>query len=135
MKKKFTPSKQSAHGASELIQTAQENPEFERRRVLLNRAADIYDNPESPDQTRIGVWSEIVSIGNPGEFQQSQTSSWNPVDLGPYLNGEITEEPPSIFMRSDELIAMLTPGNVHLIFGDGEAGKTMFAAEIGRAHV
>lgn len=53
-------------------------------------------------------------------------SSWAPVDLGPVLDGQEIDGPPSVLMRADGL-CLLYPGRLHSLFGEPEAGKGWLA--------
>ncbi|MBX7433476.1 hypothetical protein JDV09_15350 [Mycobacterium sp. Y57] len=56
-----------------------------------------------------------------------EPTTWEPLDLGPHLLGEITQPQPSIgAVRSDGL-RMIYPGREHAILGETESGKTWFA--------
>ena len=56
-----------------------------------------------------------------------ETTTWEPVDLGPHLRGEIqTPEPTMGLVRSDGL-RMIYPGREHTVLGETESGKTWFA--------
>jgi hypothetical protein len=53
-------------------------------------------------------------------------SSWNRVDLGPILRGEVPDDLPTMWKRSDGF-ALLYPGKVHAINAESESGKTWMA--------
>lgn len=54
------------------------------------------------------------------------TSSWSPVDLGPYVRGEQVHEPPVLVERSDGR-AILYPRRLTWLSGPPESVKTWFA--------
>ncbi|WP_293049261.1 toprim domain-containing protein [Mycobacterium sp.] len=61
--------------------------------------------------------------------------TWRPVDLGPYLRGEITPPKPALGVARDDGQRCLYPGREHAVIGETESGKTWFcllcaAAEI-----
>ncbi|MFW0787624.1 hypothetical protein AAFP35_24275 [Gordonia sp. CPCC 206044] len=63
----------------------------------------------------------------PPDEQLVEQSTWHPLDLGPYLRGEVTPiEPTQGVLRSDDL-RMLYPGREHAVLGETESGKTWFA--------
>jgi len=57
----------------------------------------------------------------------AEPTTWEPIDLGPYLRGEVQRPEPSIgFARSDGQ-KMVYPGREHAVLGETESGKTWFA--------
>ncbi len=50
-------------------------------------------------------------------------STWQPVDLGPYLDGSYVPPVPSLLRRQDDR-ALMYAGRVHWLSGEPEAGKT-----------
>jgi hypothetical protein len=63
-----------------------------------------------------------------GEGDQA-SNSWEPMDLGPYLRGEVEPpQPPSIgIRRATDLIQLIYARREHVIVGDTESGKTWLA--------
>jgi len=59
----------------------------------------------------------------PGEGRDS----WVPIDLGPYLRGEIRPVEPSIGVIRTDGLRLLYPGKEHAVIGEMEAGKSWFA--------
>lgn len=79
----------------------------------------------------VGIPREPV----PGE----EHDSWAPVDLGPYLRGEVTRPVPSVGLYRSDGLRMLYPGKEHAVIGEMESGKSWFAlacaaAELAAAH-
>ena len=61
------------------------------------------------------------------EEEEEEVDTWLPIDLGPYLRGEIVALPPSLGLtRSDGLIT-LYPGREHAVIGEMESGKSWWA--------
>ncbi len=61
------------------------------------------------------------------EQHPHEPTTWEPVDLGPYLRGEVQRPEPSIgFARSDGQ-KLIYPGREHAVIGETESGKTWFA--------
>lgn len=54
---------------------------------------------------------------------EERDSSWEPVDLGPYLDGEVQPPQPTILRREDGL-GLFYPGRVNYLYGASESGKT-----------
>jgi len=56
-----------------------------------------------------------------------EQTTWEPVDLRPYLRGEIDKPEPTMgIVRSDGL-RLIYPGREHTVLGETESGKTWFA--------
>jgi len=57
----------------------------------------------------------------------AEPTTWEPIDLGPYLRGDVQRPEPSIgFARSDGQ-KLIYPGREHAVLGETESGKTWFA--------
>lgn len=54
-------------------------------------------------------------------------SSWLPVDLGPYLRGEIEPAQPSVGLQREDGVRLLYPGKEHSVIGEMESGKSWFS--------
>lgn len=54
-------------------------------------------------------------------------TTWEPVDLGPYLRGEVQRPEPCIGVYRSDGVQFLYPGREHSILGGTEAGKTWVA--------
>jgi hypothetical protein len=61
------------------------------------------------------------------EFEENEPTTWEPVDLGPYLSGEIVQPEPGIGFRRTDGIRLIYPGREHVVLGDTESGKTWYA--------
>jgi hypothetical protein len=53
--------------------------------------------------------------------------SWAPIDLGPYLRGEIVRSEPSLGMVRTDGLRLLYRGKEYAVIGEMEAGKSWFA--------
>lgn len=56
-------------------------------------------------------------------------SSWDRVDIGPILRGEMPEDVPTMWWRTDG-VSLLYPGKIHAINAESESGKTWMALSI-----
>ena len=57
-----------------------------------------------------------------------EPTTWEPVDLGPYLRGQIKPPaPPSIGLCRTDGVRLLYPGCEHTVIGETESGKTWLA--------
>lgn len=53
-------------------------------------------------------------------------STWQPVDLEPYLSGQVTEPRPTVLSRDDGAYLMY-PGRVNMLYGSSESAKSWIA--------
>lgn len=60
------------------------------------------------------------------DSDDSDSSSWAPVDLGPVLDGTVTTPPPTVLRRSDDQ-PLFYSGRVNGLIGESESGKTWVA--------
>jgi hypothetical protein len=72
--------------------------------------------------------TEIRSVAPPEERNplDERLSSWEAVDLEPYLLGEVKLPEPNLLRRSDGA-ALLYPGRVNMLYGRSESGKSWVA--------
>lgn len=88
----------------------------------LHYAAGITD-PERRRQLVAEVTAELA--GRPAD--SSDRDSWQPLDLGPYLRGEVTRPEPTVGVRRRDGLRFIYPGKEHSVIGEMEAGKSWFA--------
>ncbi|MEJ3658768.1 hypothetical protein WEH80_38015 [Actinomycetes bacterium KLBMP 9759] len=60
------------------------------------------------------------------ERDQTPVDSWSPVDLGPYLRGEVEQPRATIGMGRTDGLRFLYPGKEHAVVGEMESGKSWF---------
>ena len=90
--------------------------------------------PSHADGDADGTAGEGVPVSRSNV--DSSKVSWQRVDLGPYLRGEIVLPDPGVLVRVDEQ-GLMYPGRVNSLFGRSEAAKSWLALlackqEIGR---
>ncbi len=74
--------------------------------------------------------SEIASMPDADRDPLAERiSSWQPVDLGPYLSGQILPVEPTIFEREDGAFLMY-PGRINMLYGSSESAKSWLALHI-----
>ena len=57
-----------------------------------------------------------------------EPTTWEPIDLGPWLNGEIEPPPePSLGIARSDGLRLIYPGREHAVVGETECGKTWLA--------
>jgi hypothetical protein len=54
-------------------------------------------------------------------------SSWEAVDLGPYLHGNVKHAEPTLGLRRADGLCLIYPGKEHAVIGEMESGKSWFA--------
>jgi hypothetical protein len=83
--------------------------------------------PPAPDDgpTDVGPAPPPGDAGGPGP--SSESSTWRPIDLGPYLDGSVRREPPSVGASRSDGLRLLYPGKEHAVIGETESGKSWFA--------
>lgn len=85
----------------------------------LDELADVdLDTPEPPA-------TEEPPDGDAAEAEEDP-SSWEPVDLAPYLDGTFVRAEPGVLYRIDG-VGLLYPGKVHWTHGESESGKSWVA--------
>lgn len=62
-----------------------------------------------------------------GAKEAPEATTWEPVDLGPYLRGEIVRPEPSIGITRSDGQQCIYPGREHAAVGETESGKSWFA--------
>jgi hypothetical protein len=88
------------------------------------RAVDLPPSESPPDSAG--------QSGDPGreadaEEDEPEVDTWEPIDLGPYLRGEIVRSEPDRGLTRSDGVRMVYPGKEHAVIGEMEAGKTWWA--------
>lgn len=116
-----------AGGADEAVR------EFEHE--VIGAAAKVLGDP-TPEEDKRCCGAETGSDGPaPGTADdghatgtsEAAPTSWTPLDLGPYLRGEVPEVRPSIGCRRLDGQPLLYPALEHLAIGESESGKSWWA--------
>lgn len=83
-----------------------------------------------------GEWSEDeVEETTPSDDPlEDRITTWDAVDLEPYIMGRVVTEPPNV-LRRDDGKALFYPGKVNMIFGPSESAKTWIMLYATRQHV
>jgi hypothetical protein len=86
-------------------------------------SGNMFDGPEFRDaKTRADRSSNGSHPDDPDE-----STTWEPLDLGPWLRGEIKQPQPSIGAHRSDGLQLVYPGREHAIVGETESGKTWLA--------
>lgn len=70
---------------------------------------------------------EVSAVAEPSDEADHPLGSWTPVDLGPYLRGEIVRPEPSVGASRTDGVHFLYPGKEHACIAEMEGGKSWFA--------
>lgn len=97
------------------------------REQLLARAARLVDADEDDwDKQAPELLAQLANPGA-GRGQAGDRDSWQPIDLGPYLRGEVKRPEPTVGVHRRDGLQFLYPGKEHSVIGEMEAGKSWFA--------
>ncbi|MQA14981.1 MAG: hypothetical protein GEV09_12640 [Pseudonocardiaceae bacterium] len=94
----------------------------EDRQAQARRGPDAVPADASPNRQRPATSSNGQTSDEPDE-----PDSWAPIDLGPYLRGEITSPEPTTGMARSDRLKLLYPGREHVVIGEMESGKSWYA--------
>ena len=84
-------------------------------------------DPSDPDELRVfarevsGQQTEAET-----ELPDAERDEWEPIDLTPYLTGDVDRPVPAVMTRTDGY-NLLYPAKLNVIFGQPEAGKSWIA--------
>lgn len=81
---------------------------------------------EALDKLR-DVWQRYAPGEDPDDDQDTEPDSWEPLDLGPYLRGEIVPAQPLVGLARSDGLRLIYPGKEHAVMGEMESGKTWYA--------
>ena len=83
----------------------------------------IPPQPEPPDD-------DPYKSAEPGDTQtDDEPTTWEPIDLGPWMNGEITQPQPSLGIYRSDGLRLIYSGREHAVLGETESGKTWLALD------
>ena len=83
--------------------------------------------------TRLGLTGAepgpaTIEASDPGRDPgQVVAMTWRPVDLGPYLRGEVTRPEPTVGVARVDGLRLLYPAKEHAVIGEMESGKSWLA--------
>ncbi len=84
--------------------------------------------PPDTDEHHTGEYDPGEGVGNDGDHDDTDApTTWEPVDLGPWLRGEIEQPQPSIGVHRSDGLQLIYPGREHAFVGETESGKTWLA--------
>lgn len=89
----------------------------------LSQAAHILD-PDRRDRVVAAIRGQLDDLDTtPG----GERDTWSPVDLAPYLRGEIERPVPTVGLVRTDGLRLIYPGKEHAVIGEMEAGKSFFS--------
>lgn len=59
--------------------------------------------------------------------KSDRQTTWEPVDLGPWLRGEVERPEPAVGITRSDGLRLIYPGREHAVLGETESGKSWFA--------
>jgi DnaB-like helicase N terminal domain len=71
--------------------------------------------------------NDLQSITNGHRQTEPQVDTWAPIDLGPWLSGDIEPPEPTVGIARTDGLRMIYEGREHAVLGETESGKTWFA--------
>lgn len=106
--------------ASEYVEKGSSGPVVDAH-ATLGLGEEAADAPSEDAESGDSETSGENPLGrNPME---ERLTSWDAIDLEPYLTGKIVTEPPSILTRDDG-VSLFYGGKVNMIFGPSESAKS-----------
>lgn len=107
-------------------------PDDDDQHIVLEQARKkATESPWVPIQVGGGVKVQHDREGEDEEegdrARQSLAPSWEPLDLGPYLRGEVEPVEPTTGVARRDGVRLLYPGKEHAVIGEMEAGKSWFS--------
>jgi hypothetical protein len=111
-----------------------DNPPDDRKEIevvleKVRRVYETYPAPETPDPSLVDLakrWQRDPESRLRELTDAKSGSSWEPIDIGPALRGEIVGALPELLLRTDE-VPMLYARTLNLLIGEPESGKTWAA--------
>lgn len=89
------------------------------------------DDEWPPYEPEYDEWppSTATTDGHNGRAEDvdEPADSWAPLDLGPWLRGEVEQLKPTVGLRRSDGVQLLYPGLEHACIGEMECGKSWFA--------
>lgn len=87
--------------------------------------------PSSKTYDDVNAWADeegrVYNLDPHAERDVTEgPDSWEPLDLGPYLRGEIKPAVPEVGLMTSAGYYLLYPGKEHSVIGEMECGKTWF---------
>ena len=93
-------------------------------------AAELGDHHGTPQSASSSSQPPPASNGStppPDGSTPPVVTTWEPIDLGPYLAGTIVTPTPTLGMVRSDGVRFIYPGREHAVLGETESGKTWFA--------
>jgi hypothetical protein len=82
---------------------------------------------DSLEEYRVGEWTPAPNGDRPSPAKDREPTTWEPVDVGPWLRGEISPPQPCLGVHRDDGQRFIYPGREHAFVGETESAKTWLA--------
>lgn len=113
------------------------NDHAEQARRMAKEVTGVGWNPDAGKPATATSSTRTATVAPEETFEHSlkpekrnplteRATSWSTIDLGPYISGEVVQEPPTILLRTDGK-GLMYPGLVNLIYGKSESAKSWIA--------
>src|SRR5262249_7397140 len=99
--------------------------EDQRQETALHNGQDP-DDPGPAEPPPADDYRAARDRDEPPENDEGPTT-WEPIDLGPWLRGEAEHPEPSLGIHRSDWLQLIYPGREHAVLGETESGKTWFA--------
>jgi hypothetical protein len=86
-----------------------------------------YDDEPEAENSKAETNGSASDSGDWKPGEDNEPTTWEPLDLGPYLRGEITQPRPEVGIERSDGLRLIYPGREHAILGETESGKTWLA--------
>jgi hypothetical protein len=102
------------------------------RRVAKLLAEPGYDDPVSEpspdvDDHHAGEYHHADGQAEGDDADADGATTWEPVDLGPWLRGEVERPEPTMGIARSDGLRLIYPGREHVVIGETESGKSWVA--------
>lgn len=77
---------------------------------------------------------QFGSMADERDPMEERVTTWQRIDLEPYLLGQVNPVQPSVFRRTDDQ-ALMYPGRVNMLFGSSESAKSWIMLEVCRQEI
>lgn len=97
--------------------------EMDEAGTRLRQAATLAD-PAARQQLLASIAADLGALADGSAPVGTNGNSWRPVDLGPFLRGEVSRAVPSIGLTRRDGLRLIYPGKEHAVIGEMESGKS-----------
>jgi len=120
----------AAESYAHIVRTTSRRRLLERTGIQLSnlaRTGDLTQLDSILDQTYTTLDQAVTEYGP----TSTTLTSWSPVNLGPVLDGDMLDPPPTMLARTDG-VCLFYDQSVHTVAGEPESGKTWLVLHAAR---